>query len=123
MSRAHEIQFSVKFLVFFWRENLCLFPFYSDLDIKKFVQLIIKHTLSRRVVLNYETKWKRNERNETKRNETKYYATKYTKMRNETQRSEIYSNAKRNATKRNKMYTKMRNATKYTKIQNETKIY
>ena len=37
------------------------------------------------VVLNYETKSKRNERNETK-----YYATKYTKMRNETQRNEIY---------------------------------
>ena len=42
------------------------------------------------VVLNYETKSKRNERNETKRNETKYYATKFTKMRNETQRNEIY---------------------------------
>ena len=26
----------------------------------------------------------------TKRNETKYYATKYAKMRNETQRNEIY---------------------------------
>ena len=57
-----------------------------------------------RVVLNYETKSKRNERNETKRNETKYYETqrnilkcetkrnetKYTKMRNETKRNEIY---------------------------------
>ena len=50
-----------------------------------------------RVVLNYETKSKRNERNETK-----YYATKYTKMRNETK------------------YTKMRNETKYTKMRNET---
>ena len=38
-----------------------------------------------RVVLNYETKSKRNERNEILRN-----ATKYTKMRNETQRNEIY---------------------------------
>jgi hypothetical protein len=52
-----------------------------------------------RVVLNYETKSKRNERNETKyyetqRNilkcETKRNETKYTKMRNETKRNEIY---------------------------------
>ena len=61
---------------------------------------------SRGVVLNYETKSKRNERNETKWNETKrkYYETqrnilkcetkrneaKYTKIQNETQRNEIY---------------------------------
>jgi hypothetical protein len=31
--------------------------------------------MTMRVVLNYETKSKRNERNETKRNETKYYGT------------------------------------------------
>ena len=37
------------------------------------------------VVLNYETKSKRNE---TKRNEILRNATKYTKMRNETQRNE-----------------------------------
>jgi hypothetical protein len=37
-----------------------------------------------RVVLNYETKSKCNERNETKRNEILRNATKYTKMRNET---------------------------------------
>ena len=48
------------------------------------------------VVLNYETKSKRNEPNETKRNEILRNAMKYTKMRNETQRNEIYSNAKRN---------------------------
>ena len=50
VSRAHEIQFSVSRLLllgFFLRANLCLFPFYSDLDIKMFVQLIIQHTLSR----------------------------------------------------------------------------
>jgi hypothetical protein len=41
-----------------------------------------------RVVLNYETKSKRNERNEAKRNEILRNATKYTKMRNETQRNE-----------------------------------
>ena len=41
-----------------------------------------------RVVLNYETKSKRNERNETKRNEILRNATKYTKLRNETQRNE-----------------------------------
>ena len=45
-----------------------------------------------RVVLNYETKSKRNERNETKRNETKYY---------ETQRNILKGETKRNATKRN----------------------
>ena len=61
-----------------------------------------------RVVLNYETKSKRNERNETKRNET-----------NITQRNILKCETKRNETK----YTKMRNATKYTKMQNETKIY
>jgi hypothetical protein len=44
------------------------------------------------VVLNYETKSKRNERNETKRNETKYY---------ETQRNILKGERKRNATKRN----------------------
>jgi hypothetical protein len=55
-----------------------------------------------RVVLNYETKSKPNERNETKRNilncETK---------RNATQRNEIYYNAKRNemnTTKQNEIY-------------------
>jgi hypothetical protein len=42
------------------------------------------------VVLNYETKSKRNEPNETKRNEILRNAMKYTKMRNETQRNEIY---------------------------------
>ena len=57
------------------------------------------------VVLNYETKSKRNERNETKRNIT--------------QRNILKCETKRNETK----YTKMRNATKYTKMQNETKIY
>jgi hypothetical protein len=35
------------------------------------------------VVLNYETKSKRNERNETKRNEILRNATKFTKLRNE----------------------------------------
>ena len=49
--------------------------------------------------INYETKSKRNERNETKyyetqRNilkcETKRNEAKYTKMQNETQRNEIY---------------------------------
>ena len=39
----HEIQFSAKFLVYccwvFLRANLCLFPFYSDLDIKIFVAI------------------------------------------------------------------------------------
>jgi hypothetical protein len=40
------------------------------------------------VVLNYETKSKRKERNETKRNEILRSATKYTKMRNETHRNE-----------------------------------
>ena len=42
------------------------------------------------VVLNYETKSKRNKRNETRRNEILRNATKYTKMRNETQRNKIY---------------------------------
>jgi hypothetical protein len=40
----------------------------------------MEYLLIPRVVLNYETKSKRNERNETK----------YTKMRNETERNEIY---------------------------------
>jgi hypothetical protein len=40
------------------------------------------------VVLNYETKSKRKEQNETKRNEILRNATKYTKMRNETHRNE-----------------------------------
>jgi hypothetical protein len=47
------------------------------------------------VVLNYETKSKRNERNETKRNEILRNATKFTKLRNE------YNETK---------YTKVRNA-------------
>jgi hypothetical protein len=49
------------------------------------------------VVLNYETKSKRNERNETKRNETKRNETKYY----ETQRNILKGETKRNATKRN----------------------
>ena len=57
------------------------------------------------VVLNYETKSKRNERNETKRNIM--------------QRNILKCETKPNETK----YTQMRNATKYTKMQNETKIY
>jgi hypothetical protein len=44
------------------------------------------------VVLNYETKSKRNERNKTKRNEILRNATKYTKRRNETQRNETKRN-------------------------------
>jgi hypothetical protein len=47
------------------------------------------------VVLNYETKSKCNERNETKRNEILRNATKFTKLRNE------YNETK---------YTKVRNA-------------
>jgi hypothetical protein len=42
------------------------------------------------VELNYETKSKRNEWNETKRNEILRNETKYTKTRSETQRNEIY---------------------------------
>jgi hypothetical protein len=51
----------------------------------------LENPFQKRVVLNYETKSKRNERNETKRNETKRNITqrRYTKMRNETQRNEI----------------------------------
>jgi hypothetical protein len=49
-----------------------------------------------RVVLNYETKSKRNERNETK-----YYETQRNILKWETKRNE----------------------TKYTKMRNETKIY
>ena len=52
---------------------------------------VVRPVICKGVVLNYETKSKCNERNETK-----YYATKYTKMRKETQRNEIYQNAKRN---------------------------
>jgi hypothetical protein len=37
--------------------------------------ILYKYMYNFRVVLNYETKSKRNERNETKRNETKYYET------------------------------------------------
>ena len=50
----------------------------------------IAQVVFNRVVLNYETKSKRNERNETKANEILRNATKYTKVRNETQRNEIY---------------------------------
>ena len=46
---------------------------------------VVRPVICKGVVLNYETKSKCNERNETK-----YYATKYTKMRKETQRNEIY---------------------------------
>ena len=46
----------------------------------------LENPFQKRVVLNYETKSKRHERNETKRNITQ---RKYTKMRNETQRNEI----------------------------------
>jgi hypothetical protein len=55
-----------------------------------------------RVVLNYETKSKRNEQNETKRNEILRNATKYTKMRNETQRKKYTE--MRNETQRNEIY-------------------
>jgi hypothetical protein len=51
------------------------------------------------VVLNYETKSKRNERNETKRNEILRNATKYTKRRNETQRNETKFTIMRNEMK------------------------
>jgi hypothetical protein len=54
-------------------------------DLNRIAQVVFN-----RVVLNYEAKSKRNERNETKRNEILRNATKYTKMRNETQRNEIY---------------------------------
>ena len=54
--------------------------------------ILYKYMYNLRVVLNYETKSKRNERNETKRNETKYY---------ETQRNILKCETKRNATKRN----------------------
>jgi hypothetical protein len=50
--------------------------------------ILYKYMYNFRVVLNYETKSKRNERNEAKRNEILRNATKYTKMRNETQRNE-----------------------------------
>jgi hypothetical protein len=60
--------------------------------------LTLHKRLWARVVLNYETKSKRNI---TKRNEAKQNI------------------AKRNETK----YTKMRNATKFIKMRNETKIY
>ena len=49
------------------------------------------------VVLNYETKSKRNER--TKRNEMLRNATKYTKLRNETQRNETKFTIMRNEMK------------------------
>jgi transposase len=51
------------------------------------------------VVLNYETKSKRNEQNETKRNEILRNATKYTKRRNETQRNETKFTIMRNEMK------------------------
>ena len=54
-------------------------------DLNRIAQVVFN-----RVVLNYEAKSKRNERNETKRNEILRNATKYTKMRNETQWNEIY---------------------------------
>ena len=54
-------------------------------DLNRIAQVVFN-----RVVLNYETKSKRNERNETKANEILRNATKYTKVRNETQRNEIY---------------------------------
>ena len=47
----------------------------------------------------YETKSKRNERNETKRNEILRNATKYTKLRNETQRNETKFTIMRNEMK------------------------
>jgi hypothetical protein len=54
-------------------------------DLNRIAQVVFN-----RVVLIYEAKSKRNERNEAKRNEILRNATKYTKMRNETQRNEIY---------------------------------
>jgi hypothetical protein len=57
--------------------------------------------------INYETKSKRNERNETKRNLTKRNEIYYKAKRNATQRNEIYYNAKRNemnTTKRKEIY-------------------
>ena len=72
---------------------------------KQILQVVSTCMMKLGVVLNYETKSKRNERNETKRNIT--------------QRNILKCETKRNETK----YTKMRNATKYTKMQNETKIY
>jgi hypothetical protein len=68
-----------------WQE--CLDTFLPHLlrvlliDLNRIAQVVFN-----RVVLNYEAKSKRNERNETKRNEILRNATKYTKMRNETQR-------------------------------------
>ena len=67
-----------------------------------------------RVVLNYETKSKGNERNETKRNEILRNATKYTKLRNETQRNETKFTIMRNEMKSGIQ----RNETKYTKVRN-----
>jgi hypothetical protein len=59
------------------------------------------HTLAIKlwVVLNYETKSKRNERNETKRTEILRNTTKYTKLRNETQRNETKFTIMRNEMK------------------------